>query len=87
MFVIIVYDVQVERIDAVRIYLKRFLNWMQNSVFEGDLTPSELARVKADLSNITNKDKDCIIIYQIRSKDLLDTQVIGTPKSKPSTII
>jgi CRISPR-associated protein Cas2 len=56
MFVIIVYDVQVERIDAVRIYLKRFLNWMQNSVFEGDLTLSELVRVKADLSNITNKE-------------------------------
>lgn len=87
MFVIIVYDVQVERINAVRIYLKRFLNWMQNSVFEGDLTPSELVRIKADLSNITNKDKDCIIIYQMRSKDLLDTDVIGTPKSKPSTII
>jgi CRISPR-associated protein Cas2 len=87
MFVIIVYDVQVERIDAVRTYLKKYLNWMQNSVFEGDLTPSELVRIKADLSNITNKNKDCIIIYQIRNKDLLDTQVIGTPKSNPSTII
>jgi CRISPR-associated protein Cas2 len=73
MFVIVVYDVQGERIDAVRIYLKRYLNWMQNSVFEGDLTPSELVRVKEDLSNITNKEKDYIIIYQIRSKDLLDT--------------
>ena len=70
MFVIIVYDVQVERIDAVRTYLKKYLNWMQNSVFEGDLTPSELVRIKADLSNITNKNKDCIIIYQIRNKDL-----------------
>ena len=87
MFVIIVYDVQVERIDAVRTYLKKYLNWMQNSVFEGDLTPSELVRIKADLSNITNKNKDCIIIYQLRNKDFLDTQVIGTPKSNPSTII
>jgi CRISPR-associated protein Cas2 len=70
MFVIIVHDVQVERIDAVCTYLKKYLNWMQNSVFEGDLTPSELVRIKADLSHITNKDKDCIIIYQIRNKDL-----------------
>jgi CRISPR-associated protein Cas2 len=87
MYVIVVYDVQVERLDTVRKYLKRYLNWMQNSVFEGDLTPSELVRIKVDLSRIVNKDKDCIIIYQVRSKDLLYTDVVGSPKSEPSTII
>lgn len=87
MYVIVVYDIQVDRIDAVRIYLKKYLNWIQNSVFEGDLTLSEIEQIKMSISTLIDKNKDSLIIYQVRNKDLINKQMIGKPESEPSNII
>jgi CRISPR-associated protein Cas2 len=87
MYVIIVYDVQVERIDDLRKYLRRYLNWVQNSVFEGELTLAQLEEIKVGISRHTDKEKDHLLIYQVRDKDLLKKHTIGTLKSEPSTII
>ncbi len=38
MYVIIVYDAGVKHLNKVRIFLKQYLDWVQNSVFEGELT-------------------------------------------------
>ena len=35
MYIILVYDIQVERVAKVCKYLRQHLNWIQNSVFEG----------------------------------------------------
>ena len=35
MYVLIIYDINVERINKVYKFLKTYLNWVQNSVFEG----------------------------------------------------
>ena len=87
MYLIIVYDVQIERIDNLRKYLRKYLNWIQNSVFEGELTLAEVEEVKAGIARIIDKNKDHLIIYQVRSVNLLKKQTIGTPKLEPSTII
>jgi len=87
MYVIIVYDVQVERIDDLRKYLRRYIEWMQDSVFEGELTPAQLEGVKVGISHRINKEKDHLLIYQVRDRQLLKKHAIGTLKSEPSTII
>ena len=51
MYVVIVYDINVERVDKVRIFLKQYLNWMQNSVLEGELTPGKLKEVEKGLES------------------------------------
>ena len=47
MYVIIVYDIDVKRVAKVCKYLRQHLNWVQNSVFEGELTKAKFARVKS----------------------------------------
>ena len=49
MYIIIAYDIQIERIDDVRKYLKRYVNWIQNSLLEGEVTKSELEEIKKNL--------------------------------------
>ena len=49
MYVLIVYDISVERVTKVRKCLKRYLNWRQNSVFEGELTEAQIETVKSYL--------------------------------------
>ena len=46
MYVIIVYDVNVERVSKVCNFLRQYLNWIQNSVFEGEITKAELLKIK-----------------------------------------
>ncbi len=86
MYVIIVYDVDVSRIDKVRNFLRRHLHWVQNSVFEGDLTPSQLLLVKETLKQLI-KDGDSIIIYTFRTKKEVKKLILGYEKGDTSFII
>lgn len=52
MYVVIVYDVGVDRVNKVRTFLRQYMNWVQNSVFEGELTKAELLKVKSTLVKI-----------------------------------
>jgi CRISPR-associated endonuclease Cas2 len=45
MYVLIVYDVEVKKVTKVHKFLKLHLHWVQNSVFEGELTEA-LARTR-----------------------------------------
>jgi len=87
LYVVIVYDVGVERVNKVRIYLKQYLNWVQNSVFEGGLTESEYMKITSRLGEIIDESMDHVICYKSRDKRYLDTDEIGTRKAEISTII
>ncbi|RLI61793.1 MAG: CRISPR-associated endonuclease Cas2 [Promethearchaeia archaeon] len=87
MYVIIVYDISVERVSKVCQFLRQFLNWIQNSVFEGELTKSEIARVKKGINEIINKENDSVIIYIIHTEDALKKETIGIKKAEPCNII
>ena len=65
MYIILVYDIEVPRVVKVCKYLRQHLNWIQNSVFEGELTKAQLARVKSGLSAIIDTEKDSVIIFQL----------------------
>ncbi|MCW4021154.1 MAG: CRISPR-associated endonuclease Cas2 [Candidatus Bathyarchaeota archaeon] len=56
MYVILVYDVAVERIDRMRQYLKRHLNGVQNSAFEGELRKGEIEKIKIGMKKIMKED-------------------------------
>jgi len=86
-YVIIVYDVSVERVNKVCQFLRMYLNWIQNSVFEGELTQAELERVKNKLKEIINEDEDSIIIYCFSSPNSINKEFIGIKKSEISTVI
>lgn len=87
LYVVIVYDVGVERVNKIRIYLKQYLNWVQNSVFEGELTEPEYMKITSHLKEITDESLDHVICYKSRDKRYLDTDEIGTRKAEISTII
>ncbi|HEY6589092.1 MAG TPA: CRISPR-associated endonuclease Cas2 [Nitrososphaeraceae archaeon] len=87
MYIIVAYDIQIERIDGVRKYLKRYLNWIQNSLLEGEVTKSELEEIKNNLTKLIDMKKDHIVIYELRSNDLFIRESIGKAKLDTSNII
>ncbi|WP_290596148.1 MULTISPECIES: CRISPR-associated endonuclease Cas2 [unclassified Archaeoglobus] len=87
MYVIIAYDVNVERVNKVKKFLRKHLNWIQNSLFEGELTQADLEEVKMGLREIINEDEDMIVIYRLRSRDAAKREVLGIEKSSVDEII
>lgn len=87
MYAIIVYDIKVDRVNKVKGYLRKHLNWIQNSVFEGDVTQSELEEIKKGLKEIINKKEDSVIIFVVRSEKAFKRQVLGIEKAPVSGIL
>ncbi len=87
MYIIIVYDIGLERIDAVRIILKQYLTWIQNSAFEGEITEGKLEELQLKLTSIIDKTKDSVIVYSINNPKWLQKTVLGIEKNTTENII
>jgi len=87
MYVIIVYDIEQERVAKVCQYLRRFLYWVQNSVFEGELSEVQLKKIKAELNKIIDPRRDSIYIYRLPRKKLVKREVLGKEKTITRTIL
>ena len=81
MYVIIVCDINVDRVNKVKAFLRQYLFWIQNSVFEGEVSESEFKLIYNGLMKIIDENVDSIIIYKLRMAELLNREVLGIEKS------
>lgn len=82
MYIILVYDISIKsqgnkRWNKVFKLCKQYLNHVQNSVFEGEITESNLFVLKKILENEILKDLDSIIIFKSRNERWLQKDIIG----------
>ncbi|MGN6645701.1 MAG: CRISPR-associated endonuclease Cas2 [Cytophaga sp.] len=63
---------------------RKYLNWIQNSVFEGDITESKLKELLASAKKIMDLNTDSIIVFKSRDQYWLDKEIIG--QERGSTI-
>ena len=87
MYVLIVYDVEVGRVTKVHKFLKRHLHWVQNSVFEGELTEAQIETVKAGLSRLVDKEYDSVLLFTAREARWLAREVIGLERGETSNLL
>lgn len=87
MYVLIVYDVSVDRVGKVHKCLKRFLHWRQNSVFEGELTDARIENLKAELGKIIVADTDSVLLYIARDEKWLKREVLGRDGAATDNIL
>jgi len=86
MYYIIVYDIAERRVNKVLKLMRKYLNWVQNSVFEGELNQGQLERLKTELKNLINPQEDSVVIYAMERK-WLSREIIGLEKVELSRII
>ncbi len=82
MYIIAIYDCGEKRVTKMLKLCRRYLNWIQNSVFEGELTPVQLLELKAEAKKILDKDYDSFIIFTSRNERWLEKEIIGKEKNK-----
>ncbi len=80
MYVILVYDIGEKRVGKMLKHCRKYLNWIQNSVFEGEITEVKLKEMIAGARKIMNEEADSIIVFKSRDERWLDKEIIGTER-------
>jgi len=87
MYVIMVYDVGEERVGRMVKIGRKYLTWVQNSVFEGEITRSNMLRLKHEIEVNMDREYDSITFYIISNYRYLKKEVIGREKGTPESIL
>ncbi len=66
---------------------RKYLNWIQNSVFEGEITEVKLHELQIKTSEIMDMEADSLIIFKSRNEKWLDKEVIGKERSTVDTFL
>ncbi len=83
MYVILVYDINLEEKEGQRVLrkvfktCKKYLVHIQNSVFEGELLESQAIKLKSELDEYIREEKDSVILFKSRSQKWLEKEFLG----------
>lgn len=87
MYVILVYDCGEKRVAKMLKLCRRYLHWIQNSVFEGEITKVKLKELILKAEEIMDKDCDSLIIFSSREERWLEKQIIGRERNSLDNIL
>lgn len=87
MYIILVYDIEEKKVGKMLKLCRRYLNWIQNSVFEGEITEVKLKTLLQEAKGIMDADVDSIIIFKTRQEKWLEKTVIGKEKNHLDNIL
>ena len=77
MYVILVYDIKSDEggqkvLSKTFKTCKKYLSHIQNSVFEGELSNSQIVKLQYELNGIIRRDRDSIILFKSRNERWLE---------------
>ncbi|KJS01564.1 MAG: CRISPR-associated protein Cas2 [Peptococcaceae bacterium BRH_c4a] len=87
MFVILVYDVNTKRVNKVLKRSRKYLNWVQNSVLEGEISEVNYEKLKMELQKIINSEEDSCLFYTFRTTKYSQRDSLGIKKGGEGVII
>jgi len=87
MYVILVYDVNVERVAKVLKVGRKYLTWIQNSVLEGELSRAQFEKLKSEIRKLIDDKEDSILFYRLRSAKWMEREQLGAVKGEPEWIV
>lgn len=92
MYVILVYDIITDEkgkkiLPKTFKICKKYLTHIQNSVFEGELSQSQLKALKIELHKLIRNDKDSLIIFKTRQEKWLEKEFLGVKEDLTDNFI
>ncbi len=86
MRIILIYDVGEKRVGKVLKICREYLTWIQNSVFEGDITDSDYFELISRIKQTIDLDSDSVVVYHLWTTKY-KREVIGVEKANLDNII
>lgn len=83
MHVILVYDIGVKRVARMLKLCRQYLNWIQNSVFEGELSEAKQKELKYKIATVIEPSEDSVIIFSSKMYSNMNCEIMG--KERMST--
>lgn len=87
MYVILVYDIGEKRVQKMLKLCRQYLNWIQNSTFEGEISPVKLKELQLKAKKIIKREEDSIIIFKSREEKWLEKEIVGREKNELDTFL
>jgi len=87
MYVILVYDIEQKRVGKACKLCRKYLNWVQNSVFEGEISEAKLKEAQGKLKSLIDPDSDSVLIYKLRTATAASREIMGVEKNPTDAFI
>ncbi|MCI1778565.1 MAG: CRISPR-associated endonuclease Cas2 [Bacteroidales bacterium] len=87
MYVILVYDFGEKRVGKMLKLCRKYLSWVQNSVFEGDISEVKLKQLVYHAKHFMDEGTDSIIIFKSRDEQFLDKEIVGKERGSTGTFL
>lgn len=66
---------------------RKYLHWVQNSVFEGEITEAKFMKLKNEMKQLINEEEDSVIFYILRTTSYTKREIIGLEKGGEENFI
>lgn len=86
-FYIAVYDMNVKRVAKMLKIFRRYMTWIQNSVFEGEMTEAQFQHLQAEAKALMDPEQDSVIFYELGSEKYIDRTSLGSERGEPGRML
>lgn len=86
MYLLIVYDVAQERVSKIMKICREYLDHVQNSVFEGEITSAGFKELESKIKKKIDENYDSILIYELWKKNF-KRKIIGVERRERSNFM
>ncbi len=88
MFIILYYDVNAKRCNKMLRICRKYIQWVQNSVFEGEIGEANYEKMILELKGkMKEEDGDSIVVYKFRTMQYVKRETFGTDKKEDINFI
>lgn len=88
MYVILIYDVNVKRVGKMLKLCRQYLCWIQNSVFEGEISEAKLQELCNKIKSIIDESEDSIIIiFSNKMGFNMNKRILGKVRMSPDNFL
>ena len=87
MYIILMYDVNEKRTGKMLKLCRKYLNWIQNSVFEGEISEVKLKELKNRAALIMDNETDSLIIFKTRNEKWLEKEIVGNERAETDNFL
>ena len=87
MYVLLVYDIKERRVSKMLKLCRQYLNWIQNSVFEGEISEVKLKELLLKAETFLDLDEDSVLVFKSRTQEWLQKQVLGQERKRLDTFL
>ena len=86
-YVFLFYDINEKRVNKIFKICKKYLSHYQKSVFRGEISPSNIVKMKKELNKIIKPKEDFVSIIKLINEKYFSEDVLGEKTNTQDSLI